>query len=634
MLSISQRHQVIIIIAMVILGFLLLSKATAGQQTLNRDEIPDKYKWDFTDIYPNWESWEKDMTRLEKLMDEYAALQGTLAQSPKHLLKAFQLSDQLGIISYKVYRYPGLMNAIDTRDNDVSARLQQVQILFSKFNIATAWFNPEMLAIPWETMDTWLNNTKGFAPYRYEIEDLYRQQEHVLDKDKEQLLSYFSRFNGTPSNIYTELSISDINFSDAALSNGETVTITEGKYQNILATNRNQEDRRKAFETLYKVYNDNVNTYAAIYNGVLQRDWAYAQARHYSSTLEASLDGNNVPASVYENLIARVKANTEPVRRYMKLRKKALGLDTYHLYDSRIPIVDFSKTYEYDEITNWIVESVESLGKDYQKKMKKVFTGGWIDVYENEGKLSGAFSASVYGVHPYMLLNYNETLDNVFTVAHEAGHSMHTVLSHENQPFSTSSYTIFVAEVASTLNEALFLDYMFEHADNPKERIALLQQAIDNIVGTFYSQVLFADFELQAHRMVENGQPITADALNSLYLKLIDEYYGDAVYVDNLYGCLWSRIGHFHEVPYYVYKYATCFASSAKLVKEITSPDKNTRKEALDRYLTLLKSGGNDYPMEQLKKAGVDLSQPNAIRAVIDQLDDLVTLLDTELAKL
>lgn len=611
-----------------------LSHSIAGPGTLNRDEIPDKYKWDLSDIYPDWESWEEDLNRLETMMDDYAALKGTLAEGPEQLLKAYLLGDQLGMIAYKVYQYPGLTRATDTRNNEVSARLQRVQALFAKFNVATAWFDPELLTIPWDTMKVWLDKTKELAPYRYGIENLYRQQEHVLDEDKEQLLSYFSRFNGTPGSIYSELSTSDIKFNDVTLSTGETVTLTPGKYDNILSTDRDQEDRKKAFEGHYNAYNDNLNTYAAIYNSVLQRDWAQAQARNYSSSLEAALDGDNVPVAVFDNLLATVKAGTEPVKRYMRLRKEALGLDTYHFYDGRIPIVDFDKKYEYDDISDWILDSVKPLGKDYQKKMREAFKGGWIDVYENEGKRSGAFSSGVYGVHPYMLMNYNETLESVFTLAHEAGHTMHTIYSQENQPFATAGYTIFVAEVASTLNEALFLDYMFERSDDPKERIALLQQAIDNIFGTFYTQVLFADYEQRAHKLAEQGQPITADVLRTLYLDLVKEYYGDAVVADDLYGALFARISHFYGSPYYVYKYATCFASSAKLVKEITSDDKKTREASLERYLTLLKSGGNDYPMEQLKKAGVDLSQPETIQAIVDQLSDLVTRLEGELANL
>jgi oligoendopeptidase F len=624
--------------AMAVLAVVFLvfqaANLSAKPKTLIRDEIPDKYKWNLGDIYPGWSEWEKDLSLMEAKMDDYASLKGTLARGPEQLLKAFKLGDELGMLSYKVYRYPALMRVLDTRKNDVAARLQQVQIIFARFDIATSWFNPELLQIPWATMESWLNSTKELAPYRFNVEDLYRQQKHILDEDKEKLLSYFSPLNGAPDDIYTELSVSDIKFPDIVLADGDNVTVTEGGYHAILSTNRNQEDRRKAFEALYGVYQSDVNTYAAIYNGVLQRDWALAQARNYGSTLEAELDNDNVPVEVYENLIARVKTGTEPAKRYMRLRKKVLGVEEYHPYDGSIPLLDFNKVYEYDKITGWIVESVKPLGKEYQNKMKTAFNGGWIDVYENEGKESGAFSASVYGVHPYILMNYNETLVDMFTLAHEAGHAMHSVLSQENQPYATAFYTIFVAEVASTLNEALFLDYLLEKSQDPKERITLLQMAIDNIMGTFYTQVLFADFEWQAHKLVEQGQPVTADVLQALYLRLADEYFGDAEVVDDLYGCLWARIGHFYWAPYYVYKYATSFAASAQIVEEIKSTNKKRGKQALDKYLTLIKSGGNDYPMEQLRKAGVDLSQPENFQAVINHLDNLVTRLETELAKL
>ena len=608
--------------------------AMARPQTLVRDSIPDKYKWDFTHIYPDWEAWQADMAKLETMMDQYAALQGTLAQGPDQLVKAFQLDDELGMVLYKVYRYPQLQRDVDTRNQEISARLQEIQILYAKFQTKTAWFRPELLAISWDSMKGWLDRTPELAPYRFNIEDLYRQQAHVFSEDKETMLSYFNRFNGSPSSIYDELSTSDIKFRDVVFASGDTIKLTPGAYYNTLSTNRNQADRRTAFEGFYSVFNDNVNTYAAIYNATVQRDWAQAQARKYNSTLHAALDGDNVPEQVFEQLVTTVRNGTAPVQRYVTLRKEALGLDSYHLYDGSIPVVDFDKDYEYDDIVEPIIASVAPLGKEYQGKMREIFESRWIDVYENEGKSSGAYSAGVYGVHPYLLLNYNNTLENVFTVAHEVGHCMHTQLSNENQPFATSGYTIFVAEVASTLNEALFLDYTLKKTNDPKERIALLQHAIDNIVGTFYTQVMFADFEWQAHKLAEEGQPITADALRGLYLGLLEEYYGDAVARDSLYGSTWTRISHFYNSPYYVYKYATCFASSAQLVKAITSGDKGTREAVLEQYLTLLKSGGNDYPMDQLKKAGVDLSQEATIQAVVNQLDRLVNQFEQELKKI
>ncbi|GAB4337906.1 MAG: oligoendopeptidase F [Calditrichia bacterium] len=625
---------VLLILLMSLLFSGTLISGEKSQRSMSRDEIPEKYKWNLSDIYPNWEAWEKGYAELEKKMDEIASLKGTLKTGPEQLLKAQKLQDEMNILAYRVYRYPQLMRDTDTRNAEVSARLQKVQILFARFSTATSWIAPEMLEIPWETMKQWLDSTPELAPYRFGIEDLYRQQAHVLDEDKEKLLSYFSQFRSTPRVIYTELSTSDIKFPTVKLSDGSEVELTRGTYSKILATNRNQADRKLAFEKHYQVFADNQNTYAAIYNAVCQRDWAGARARNYNSCLEAALEGDNIPTTVYENLINTVKQNTAPLQRYMKLRKKALGLEEYHSYDGSIPLVDFDKTYPYEEAVKLVKESVKPLGKAYAEKLAKAVEGGWIDVFENPGKRAGAYSAGVYGVHPYMLLNYNETLDYVFTLGHELGHTMHTTLSNENQPFATSGYTIFVAEVASTFNERLLLDYMLSKTKDPKERIALIQQAIRGITGTFYFQTLLADFEYTVHKMVENGQPITAAALNNVMKDLAQAYYGDAIEHDELLNVVWARIPHIFRTPYYVYQYATCFASSAQLYQAVTTGSKKEREAARERYLELLKSGGNDYPMNQLKKAGVDLTRPEPILAVIQQFDELVSLLERELDKI
>jgi oligoendopeptidase F len=318
----------------------------------------------------------------------------------------------------------------------------------------------------------------------------------------------------------------------------------------------------------------------------------------------------------------------------MRLRKKLLGLESYHLYDNGVAIFDSKATYPYDDATKTVIESVAPLGADYTEKYLKFVSGGRIDVYENEGKRSGAYCAGVYGVGPYLLMNYNDTLDAIFTLAHEAGHAMHTVLSYDSQPFVNASYTIFVAEVASTINERFLLEHMLARTDDPKERFLLLQHAVDAIFRTFYTQVMFADFELQAHRLAEKGQPITADVLGGIYLGLLRDYYGDSAAIDDLYKYTWARIPHFYNTPYYVYQYATCFASSAQIFKGLTTGDEASRAEATERYLTLLRAGGNDYPMNQLKKAGVDLSERATIQAVIDQMDELVSRLEAEAARI
>ncbi|MBU8872010.1 MAG: oligoendopeptidase F [Gemmatimonadales bacterium] len=624
--------------ARLILAFLALvimvPGAMARPDTLNRDEIPDKYKWDLNEIYPDWETWENDLGRIEEMMDQYTKLQGSLAGGPQQILKANQMGDDLGKVAAKLFRYASLHNVTSMADNEIAGRLQQVRIIFARFGTAMAWYNPEMLLIPWETMEKWLDETPELAPYRFGITDLYRQQEHVLSEDKEQLLSYFNQALGSPAQIYNELATADISYPEVTLSDGETVTMTPGKYYSILSTNRNQEDRRKAFEAFYGIFHEKANTYASIYNGILQGQWASTQARNYDTSLQATLDGNDIPVEVYENLVQMVREGSGPVHRYIALRKKVLGLEEYHGYDGSIPLVDFDKSYPWESIREDIVKSVEPLGSAYQDKMKDAFSGGWVDVYENEGKRSGAFSAGVYGVHPYMLLNYNETLNSFFTAAHEMGHTLHTMLSHENQPYSTSNYTIFVAEVASTLNERLLLDHMLDKSDDPLEMAALLTHTIDDIIGTFYSQVMFADYELQANRLVQDGVPITADVLTDIYTKLWQGQNGEAATFDEFYGSTWARISHFYTVPYYVYQYATCYASSAQIYSEIKSDDADVRESAVYKYLELLKSGGNDHPMEQLKKAGVDLAKPEAFQAVIDNLDGLVTRLEEVLGEL
>jgi oligoendopeptidase F len=598
-----------------------------------REDIPDHFKWNLTDIFGSWEEWEAAYARLDAGIERYAALKGTIAEGPERLLAALRLSEELGQLAYRVWYFPSLRYDEDQRDNAVNAKRQQVQILFARWKQAESWFNPELLKIPLETVRAWMEASTPLALYRFAIEDLYRQQEHVLDESGERLMSLASRLASSPAEAYSALSTADAKFPTIRLSNGEEVTVSYGQYRAILATRHEQADREAAFRAMHGLYQSSLNTYATLYNSVCQRDWFQARARGYATTLDAALHGDNIPPSVVENLIETTRGGVDPLRRYHRLRRKALGVSAYHVYDFSIPLVTFDKKYRYDDVLDWIVEAVEPLGADYQGKMRQGFAGRWIDVYENEGKRSGAYSAPVYGTHPYMLLNYTDTLDDVFTLAHEMGHSMHTMLSHESQPFIYSNYTIFVAEVPSTLSEALLLEYMLARSTDPTERIVLLQHAIDNITGTFFTQVLFADYELRAHRLAEQDHPITAEILTDMYAALLKDYYGEAIDMHALTGLTWARIPHFFNSPYYVYQYATCFASAARLAREITEGPIAERQAAGDRYLTLLRSGGNDYPMEQLKKAGVDLSQPDTVQAVIDRLDDLVTRLEMELAR-
>ncbi|PYR77088.1 MAG: oligoendopeptidase F, partial [Acidobacteria bacterium] len=550
-----------------------LTQEPPRARSRRRDDIPDRFKWNLSDIFESWDAWERAYRQLDEGIGRYAALKGTLAQGPDRLLEAFRLSEDLGQLAHRVWYYPSLQYDQDQRDNAVNAKRQQVQILFAKWRQAESWFNPELLQIPLETVRRWMDETIDLPLYRFAIEDLYRQQEHVLDENGERLMSLASRLASAPNDAYWALSTADATFTTIRLSDGETVTVSYGQYRAILATRRQQTDREKAFVALHETYRASLNTYATLYNGVCQRDWFQARARGYKTTLDAALHGDNIPTSVVENLIETTRAGVEPLRRYHRLRRRVLQVPSYHVYDFSIPLVTFDKKYQYEQVLDWVVDSASALGPEYQGRMREGFRGGWIDVYENEGKRSGAYSAPVYGTHPYMLLNYTDTLDDVFTTAHEMGHSMHTILSHETQPFIYSSYTIFVAEVPSTLSEALLLEYMLARSTDPIERIVLLQHAIDNITGTFYTQVLFADYELRAHKLAEQDQPITAEILTEAYTQLLKDYYGDALDMNSLTGLTWARIPHFFNSPYYVYQYATCFASAARLAREITGGD-------------------------------------------------------------
>jgi oligoendopeptidase F len=596
-----------------------------------RDAIPSRYTWDLTAICRDWDHWTHTYRDLESEIESFTTLQGTLAQGADHLLAAFRAMDTMGALSYRVWYFASLQYDQDQRDNAIDARRQQIQILFARQQQAGSWFSPELLAIPLDTVREWLGANPDLAVYRFAIESLFYEQEHVLDEPGERLMSLAGRFNSVPHDSYAALTTADVKFPTITLKGGEHVTLSYGQYRVLLETNRRQEDRATAYRVFHRSYADNQNTYAALYNGVLQRDWFHARARGYETTLDAALHGNNIPTSVVENLIAGTKKGVEPLRRYHRLRRRALGVETYRLFDVSLSLVEHDVRYPFDQVGDWIVDSVAPIGGEYQQQVRRAFDEGWIDVYENVGKRSGAYSAPVYGAHPYMLLNYNETLDAVFTLAHEMGHSMHTLLSHRSQPFVYAGYTIFVAEVPSTLSEALFLDLMLDRAQSREERIVLLQHAIDSIASTFYTQVLFADFELQAHRLVEQDRPVTADVLNAMYAALLREYYGDVLDEEEVSCVTWARIPHFFSTPYYVYQYATCFASTARIMQDLRAPESGTRAEGVRRYLSLLSAGGSDYPMSLLAQAGVDLSRPETVGAVAVELEALVARLETEL---
>ena len=601
----------------------------------NRDNISQEYKWNLNDIYSNWNEWDKDLIKLKELMSEVPKYQGKISQNSSTFVEFIELEEKVSRLLDKVYLYPYLQRDLDSTNENASVKLQEIESIYANYSISSSWITPEILTIPKETMLTWIEGNTVLENNRFPLMEIYRLQEHVLSADKEKLLSYFGQYLGVPSDIYSELSTSDIKWNEIELNDGTKTTVTNGVYSKIVSTNRNQNDRRKAFEALYNSFNVNKNTYAAIYKSILQRDFAAAQSRNYNSSLEKALNPKNIPLDVYKTLIQSTRENTAPLKRYIALRKKALDLKNYYYYDHSINIVDYNKEFSYEEAKTTVLESVKPLGIDYYKGLSNALSEGWLDVYETPNKRSGAYSLNIYDVHPYMLLNYNGTMDAVFTLAHELGHTMHSMLSTENQPYPTSSYTIFVAEVASTFNERLLLDNMLKNTTDSKEKIALIEQAIGGIVGTYYIQTLFADYEYAAHEIVEKGGAITPEVLNKIMENLFKDYFGNELTMDELQKIIWSRIPHFFNSPYYVYQYATSFAASANLYDRITNEkySEQERYSAKEQYLTLLKSGGNDHPMNQLKKAGVDLSKKEAFTAVSTEFNRLLDLLEAELEK-
>lgn len=602
----------------------------------SRNEIDKKYKWNTEDVYKDWNEWQKDVEKMKELMKEIPQYEDKIENSREDFVKLIKLEESLSRILEKVYLYPYILKDLDSTDQLVSQKLQEIEFLYAQFSVATSWISPKILEIPKETLEKWIDENDEIKDHKFNLMELYRLKAHVLDKDKEKLLSHFSQYMGAVNDIYDELSTSDIKWNEITLSTGEKVLVTNGMYSKILDGNKNQDDRRKAFEALYSSYDINKNTYSAIYKGILQRDAAGTKAKNYNSTVEKALEPNNIPVKVYENLINSAKENSGPLKKYVEFRKKQLGLDSYHYYDNQIKLVDYTREFSYEEAKEIVLKSVEPLGEDYTKNLKKAVGEGWLDVYETPNKRSGAYSLNIYDVHPYMLLNYNGTMDAVFTLAHELGHTLHSMYSTKYQPYATNDYTIFVAEVASTFNERLLLDYMLKNTTDHKEKIALIEEAIGNIMGTYYIQALFAAYEYEAHKLTEEGNPITPDVLSEIMTKLFAEYFGDSLVMDELQKIIWARIPHFFNSPYYVYQYATSFAASSRLYEKVTnekySPEE--REEARKKYIELLKSGGNNYPIEQLKLAGVNLEEKENFEAVAHEMTRLIVLLEKELKEL
>ncbi|MDY0023472.1 MAG: oligoendopeptidase F [Candidatus Izemoplasmatales bacterium] len=584
-------------------------------------------KWDLTYLYPNLEAFEEGYNKTVKIIDELATYKGKLNEF-KNFKEFFLLQKEFEKIGLRTYQYSSLLSDLNKKDSENSARLQKVQLAFVKLQQALSFEEPELITIGKEKVMSFINQDKDLEEFRFAMEKLFRRQEHILDDKSEALLANYSQLASAGKNLYSSLSVADIEGQDVMLDNKEIVTITNSNYRAFIQKSNSPEERKDIFEAVFSYYEAHKNTYASIYKNVLDADLARVKTRNYESSLESYLFNNNIPTSVYHSLTKVARENTKAVKKYIDLRKSYLGLEEYHTYDRFLELAKTDKEYEFAEAKELFFNSIKHLPEHFQVKAKDVLKDGFVDVFEQTGKRTGAYSSSMPNLHPFILLNYSKTLADVFTVAHEAGHSIHSMYSAETQPSSLQNYTIFVAEVASTFNEHNLLDYIINESKATKEeKIALLQRAIDDILGTFYRQTLFAIYELEAHKLVETGVPVTADSLSKIMIDLYQEFYDLDITKEEVKQYVWAYIPHLYYTPFYVYQYATSFAASLKLYEDV----KMEKPGAFDNYINLLKSGGSDYPVNQLLKAGVDLTKEDAFKAVVNRLNELVDELEVVL---
>lgn len=582
--------------------------------------------WDLTKLYPSLEDWETEYNYVNDLIEKLAQYEGLLNEFAS-FSEYYHLQKELGVKLIKVYQYAALKSDLNKKITENAARVQKMAFLLSKLNQKTAFEAPELLSIGKETIDSFIAQDETLQEYRFSIEKLFRNQEHVLDQKSEEIMANYSQLTSKGSEVYTALSIADNVDKEVILSSGEKVVITSGNYRSYLADLESPEDRKLVFETIFSQYKDHRNSYAQIYNTILQANIARMKNRKYTSTLESYLFNNNIPLDVYHNLIDVASSNTEPLKRYYKLRQYYLDLEEHHTYDRFIPLAESKSKFTYEEAKDLFYKSIAHLDPEFIQKAQSALEEGYVDVYEQEGKQTGAYSWGATNEHPFILLNYDDTLNYVFTVAHEAGHSMHSQFSSETQPVATQNYTIFVAEIASTFNEHNLLDYFIKNANTSKEdKIMLLQQSIDDILGTFYRQTLFATYELKAHELAEQGTPITHEALSQIMVDLYKQYYDIDITQENGKEYVWAYIPHLFHTPFYVYQYATSFAASLKLYELVQQDPTNIK-----HHIELLKSGGNDYPVHQVKKAGVDLTTKEPFMAVVNRLNQLIDELEVAL---
>lgn len=593
------------------------------KKLLKREEVDAAFKWKLEDIYQSDAEWEKEFAQVKDLLPQLEAHKGNLAKSAQNLLECLKLKGDISLLMERLFVYARMRRDENNANTKYQALTDRASSLSVQVGSTASFIVPEILSIPEDQLKQFLAAEPGLSEYNFYLEELLRQKAHVLSAEQEAILAQAGELAGAPGNIFKMLNNADLKFPKIKDEDGDLVELTHGRYVQFMES-PNREVRKAAFDAMYETYRKNKNTFAATLNASVKKDVFYSRVRKYESALKASLDDDNIPVEVYDNLIQTVRNNLPTFYRYVELRKKMLELDDLHMYDIYVPMVpEVNMKMSYQEAYETMMKGLAPLGEEYAGLLQEARDKGWIDVYENEGKSSGAYSWGAYGTHPYVLLNYQDNVDNMFTLAHEMGHALHSYFSDREQSYLYAQYTIFVAEVASTVNESLLVDWMLKNTKDKKEKMYLLNHYLEQFRGTVFRQTMFAEFEKLIHEKVEKGEALTDEALSSIYRDLNKDYYGENMTIDEDIQMEWARIPHFYNA-FYVYKYATGFSAATALSQQILSEG----EEAVQRYLSFLKSGGSNYPLELLKAAGVDMTTPAPIQSALDVFKRLLEELE------
>ena len=584
-----------------------------------RSEIDDKFKWAVSDLYSSDEAWEKDYNSILELTDQPSELKGRMGESAGMLYKALKEYEQVEYITERVYVYAFMKYYEDTGNSKYQEISGKAQMAAMKVSEKYAFLEPELISIDTYVLDKYISEDERLGMYKHFIDDCLAGKEHTLSEKEEALLAKASQMSTVPNEVFSKFNNADVKFGKVKRENGQEDELTNGNFATFMESH-DRAVRKAAFEALYKQYGAYINTIAAAFYGNVKQAMFYADARGYKSTLNMYLDGSFIPENVYKNLIKTVNDNLDKMYCYVDIRKKALGVDELHFYDIYAPMVeDIDWKISYDEAKDIVVKALAPMGEEYVSHIKEGFNNGWVDVYENTGKRSGAFSWGAYGTHPYVFLKYSDTLNDVFTVIHEMGHAMHTYYSNANQPYIYAGYKIFVAEVASTCNEALLMQYMLKNTDDEKKKRYLLNHFFEQFKGTLYRQTMFAEFEMEAHAKAEHGEVLSAESLCAMYKKLNEKYFGPDMVIDDEIALEWARIPHFYT-PFYVYQYATGYSAAIAISTKILAGD----EQVIAGYRKFLSGGSSMHPIELLKLCGIDMTRPDVVQEALDVFGELL----------